>query len=138
MHGDYRLDNVLVDESDRLAAVLDWEMATLGDPLTDVALMLVYHRMATLGVGAEVATASMAPGMPSPDAACERYAARSGRDLSHLGFYEGLAFFKIAVILEGIHYRYVNGQTVGGGFDKVGQAVEPLMALGLDAMRENA
>ncbi len=64
------------------------------------------------------------------------YAAASGRDLSDLGFYIALASFKAAVILEGIHFRYVHGQTVGEGFEEIGTLVEPLVASGLAAMRE--
>ncbi|MEU5994795.1 phosphotransferase family protein [Spirillospora sp. NPDC047418] len=132
VHGDYRLDNLLVDSRDRIAAVLDWEMATLGDPLTDLALLLVY-----MGRGAPVPgarDAAAAPGFPAPDEVVARYAERSGRDLSSIGFYVALACFKLAVISEGIHYRYIHGQTVGQGFGAVGAAVEPLLRSGLAAL----
>jgi aminoglycoside phosphotransferase (APT) family kinase protein len=66
-----------------------------------------------------------------------RYADASGRDLSAMGFYLGLAYFKLAVILEGIYYRYTHGQTVGAGFDTVGPVVEPLIAAGLTSMKEH-
>jgi hypothetical protein len=66
----------------------------------------------------------------------DRYATHSGRDLSEMGFYLGLAYFKLAVILEGIHYRYIQGQTVGVGFGTVGAIVEPLIEAGLTAMKE--
>jgi aminoglycoside phosphotransferase (APT) family kinase protein len=102
-----------------------------------VALLLVYERMAELQGGAAVADASRAPGFLSPDRQLERYAERSGRDLSAMGFYLGLAYFKIAVILEGIHYRHLHGQTVGEGFDEVGAAVEPLLQAGLAAVKED-
>lgn len=130
VHGDYRLDNILTNGDDELAAVIDWEMATLGDPLTDIALLLTYQRLADLGSGG-VSTVSLAPGFLGVDEISERYGERTGRDLTHLGFYEGLACFKLAVILEGIHYRFVHGQTVGEGFDNVGEMVEPLLSLGL-------
>ncbi|GAA1892181.1 phosphotransferase family protein [Lapillicoccus jejuensis] len=133
VHGDYRLDNILTDDADRMAAVVDWEMATLGDPLTDVALLLTYQRVAARGAGG-VSTVSLAPGYLTEDELAQRYAARTGRDLDHLGFYEGLACFKLAVILEGIHYRFVQGQTVGEGFSRVGEMTEPLLALGHEAM----
>ncbi|WP_433479119.1 phosphotransferase family protein [Spirillospora sp. CA-142024] len=132
VHGDYRLDNLLVDSGDRIAAVLDWEMATLGDPLTDLALLLVYMRRQTPVPG--TADASSAPGFPAPDDVLARYARRSGRDVSAIGFYVGLACFKLAVISEGIHYRYIHGQTVGEGFETVGDAVEPLLRSGLAAL----
>ncbi|WP_411282679.1 phosphotransferase family protein [Lapillicoccus sp.] len=137
VHGDYRLDNLLVNPGDEIGAVVDWEMATLGDPLTDVALLLTYHRIADLELGAGVSTASRAPGFVSRDDVVARYGARSDRDLTHLGFYEALACFKLAVILEGIHYRHVHGQTVGEGFSQIGAMVEPLLALGLDSMKEH-
>ncbi|CAN5350668.1 phosphotransferase family protein [soil metagenome] len=135
VHGDYRLDNLLSIPGDEqpVKAVVDWEMATIGDPLTDVALLLVYDKLGTLVGGSAVATASSAPGYPDERAQLERYVSASGRDLPDLGFHLGLAYLKIAVILEGIHHRFVAGQTVGDGFDTVGQAVEPLLAAGLAA-----
>ncbi|RKT87316.1 Predicted kinase, aminoglycoside phosphotransferase (APT) family [Saccharopolyspora antimicrobica] len=135
VHGDFRLDNVLIDGDDRLRAVLDWEMATLGDPLTDLALMVLYARLAGI-VGAGVADASNAPGFLSEDEFVARYDARSGRDLSDLGFYLGLAAFKLAAILEGIHCRHTSGQTVGPGFDRIGEVVHPLLDAGLAALEE--
>jgi len=134
VHGDFRLDNLLVDRDDQVAAVIDWEMATVGDPLTDVALLLVYQRMAELDTGYAVADASTASGFLTDDAMLDRYATASGRDLSEMGFYLGLAYFKLAVILEGIHRRYTEGQTVGEGFDTVGNMVEPLVAAGLNSV----
>lgn len=136
VHGDYRLDNVLTDDQDRSAAVIDWEMATLGDPLTDLALMLLYHRLAEL-VGSAVTDASTAPGFLTETEILAHYGAESSRDLSNLGWYVGLAAYKLAGILEGIHYRYRQGQTVGPGFDQVGEAVYPLLATGLDALKEH-
>ncbi|GAA3547488.1 phosphotransferase family protein [Nocardioides daeguensis] len=139
VHGDFRLDNVLVDTADgtdRATAVLDWEMATLGDPLTDLALMLTYHRLAET-IGEAVADASTAPGFLSEEEIVARYAAASGRDLSGFGWYLGLAAFKLAAILEGIHYRFLAGQTVGEGFDDIGAAIHPLLDAGLTAMKEN-
>ncbi len=135
VHGDYRLDNVLVGPDDNVAAVVDWEMATLGDPLTDVGLLVVYQRMDRLGEGP---MASEAPGYPTEAEILSRYAGFSRRDLPDLGFYIALASFKIAVVLEGIHYRYVHGQTVGEGFGAIGTLVEPLVASGLAAIRKDS
>ncbi len=135
VHGDYRLDNLLTVPGDPqpVKAVVDWEMATIGDPLTDVALLLVYDKLGTLVGGSAVADASSAPGYPDERAQLDRYVAASGRDLPDLAFHLGLAYLKIAVILEGIHHRFIAGQTVGDGFDTVGRAVEPLLAAGLEA-----
>lgn len=113
VHGDCRLDNMLVDGQDRLAAVLDREMATLGDPLTDLALMLACDRLGSVLPGTIVADPSTAPGFLSGDEIVRRYAATSDRDLAHFGFRRGLAAFKLAAILEGIHFRQLNGQTAG-------------------------
>jgi aminoglycoside phosphotransferase (APT) family kinase protein len=137
VHGDYRLDNVLVDtqDGDRITTVLDWEMSTLGDPLTDVAVMLAYQNLALASgpSSGQVTDAPRAPGYLSPDEAVERYASRSGRDVSELGFHLGLAYFKLAVILEGIYFRHAAGQTVGSGFDGIGAMIDPLVRQGLDA-----
>ncbi len=137
VHGDYRLDNLLVDDADRVAAVLDWEMATLGDPLTDVALLVAYGGLSDLDGADVVADAGEAPGFLTPPEMLARYQQRSDRDLSAMGFYVGLAYFKLAVILEGIHYRYTQRKTVGSGFEKVGTIVEPLVSAGLTSLKED-
>ncbi|WP_174547170.1 phosphotransferase family protein [Nocardiopsis dassonvillei] len=124
VHGDYRLDNVLVTSEGRINAVLDWEMATLGDPLVDLGLMLVYQAQ-PVGVGAVPATS--AEGYPSPEELVGMYAAATGRDVSRLGWYVALGCFKLAVIAEGIHFRHSRGLTVGTGFDRIGEVVAPLV-----------
>ncbi|MGW8354245.1 phosphotransferase family protein [Streptomyces wedmorensis] len=136
VHGDFRLDNVLVDGDDRLRAVIDWEMATIGDPVTDLALMLLYIRLARL-VGPGIAPdAGDAPGHLTEAEIVDRYEARGGRDLGDLGFHLGLAAFKLAAILEGVHYRHLSGRTVGPGFDRIGEAIHPLLDAGLAALKE--
>jgi len=134
VHGDYRLDNVLTGADDEVKAVVDWEMATLGDTRTDLALMVVYERLATLPGSQLVSDVSTAPGYPSPDETLARYTAASGRDLGDMGFHLGLAYFKLAVILEGIHFRFLQGATVGEGFEQIGAGFDPLIAAGLDAL----
>ena len=137
VHGDYRLDNVLTestDTTDTIRAVVDWEMATLGDPLTDLAILITYQRLAEGASGETVNDVSRAPGWLSEEEIIARYDAASHRDLTHFGFYLGLAAFKLAAILEGIHYRYLQGQTVGPGFDTVGEAIHPLLDAGLAAL----
>ncbi|QBI54620.1 phosphotransferase family protein [Streptomonospora litoralis] len=130
VHGDYRLDNLLVDADDRITAVLDWEMSTLGDPLTDLALIITYSS-AAMADTSSVSNAHTAEGYPDADEIIARYARGSGRDVSALDWYVGLAFFKLAVILEGIHYRHSKGQTVGENFDRIGDAVPRLVDGGL-------
>ncbi|MCG3755666.1 phosphotransferase family protein [Amycolatopsis sp. Poz14] len=137
VHGDYRLDNVLVDGDDRITAVLDWEMSTLGDPLTDLGLMITYAQRDQLSLPM-VSNASSAPGYPGTDETIARYAQRSGRDLSALDWYVSFAFFKLAVILEGIYFRFQQGKTVGEGFDQIGAAVAPLIEQGAKTLsKEN-
>jgi aminoglycoside phosphotransferase (APT) family kinase protein len=134
VHGDYRLDNVLIGAGLAINAVLDWEMSTLGDPLSDLALMLVYAgRPMMVRDGRPYAPIDV-PGHPGLDEIAEHYAKRSGRDVSDLHWYVGFATFKLAVIMEGVHYRYVHGQTVGEGFETLGAMVAPLVAQGHQAM----
>ncbi len=134
VHGDYRLDNVLITDGCRVGAVLDWEMSTLGDPLSDVALMLVYTQRPLLTLDGQARTPASVEGHPTAADMVARYAARSGRDVSDLGWYTAFAAFKLAVILEGVHYRYVSGQTLGEGFDTVGALVQPLVMQGLSEL----
>lgn len=130
VHGDFRLDNVLVDGADRITAVLDWEMSTLGDPLTDLALLAAYSGPDLPSVPG-VSSVRAAAGHPGVDEIVARYAERSGRDVSALDWYVGFAAFKLAVILEGIHYRFTQGKTVGADFEHIGEAVPALVRAGL-------
>jgi aminoglycoside phosphotransferase (APT) family kinase protein len=135
VHGDYRLDNVLIGEDDKIKAILDWEMSTLGDPLTDLGLLVMYSIPLDLP-NSPISTTASAPGHPAPAELIERYAARSGRDVSSVAWYTAFAWFKLAVILEGIHYRYTLGQTVGGGFDRIGELVPVFIEHGLTTLQE--
>jgi len=134
VHGDYRLDNVIVGPDQQIRAVLDWEMATLGDPLCDVGLLPVYA-LPVPGV-AGVVSDGMGPhnGFPAMESLIQRYADRSGLDVSGLSWYTALGYYKLAVICEGIHFRYAAGQTVGAGFDQIGSIVEPLISAGREAL----
>ncbi|MFE5029566.1 phosphotransferase family protein [Streptomyces sp. NPDC056656] len=139
VHGDYRLDNVLINEDadgvDRIKAVLDWEMSTLGDPLTDLGLLVMYSAKLDLP-DSPVSTTAAAAGHPDPAEIIERYAARSGRDVCAVSWYTAFAWFKLAVILEGIHYRYTLGQTVGAGFDRIGELVPVFIDHGLTTLQK--
>ncbi|MBB5120678.1 phosphotransferase family protein [Streptomyces eurocidicus] len=135
VHGDFRLDNVLIGADDSVRAVLDWEMSTLGDPLTDLGLLVMYSEQEPVP-GSPVGTTRGAPGHPEPAEIVERYAAGSGRDVSALPWYTAFAYFKLAVILEGIHYRYTLGQTVGAGFDRIGALVPLFIDNGLTTLQE--
>ena len=136
VHGDYRLDNCVISHDGHIAAVLDWEMATLGDPLTDVGAQYMYWPdrgvMGASPAGGVASGAVLAlPGFPTRAEAIARYAAKSGRDISNLDFYAALAFFKLAVILEGIHARFLEGGTVGAGFETMAAQVLVLTRQGL-------
>ena len=137
VHGDFRLDNVLIGPELQINAVLDWEMSTLGDPLSDVALMLVYAELPLQVAGGRANAPIQVPGHPTVAEMGARYAERSRRDVSDLHWYVGFAAFKLAVILEGVHYRYVQGQTVGDGFETIGQMVGPLVMRGHEALEAN-
>lgn len=136
VHGDYRLDNALVDgpaERPHISAILDWEMATLGDPLVDLGIFALYWDIADLPGGDGVVPSAVDPaaGYPAFDELADAYAAHSGRTLPDLDWYRAFAAYKLAVILEGIHFRYRAGETVGDGFDRMGGLVEPLAQKGL-------
>jgi aminoglycoside phosphotransferase (APT) family kinase protein len=136
VHNDYRLSNViLTHDLDRIAAVVDWEMATVGDPLADVGLLVVYHTLAAEG---SFVMPRMSPddGFLTPAALLARYQAGSGRDLAEIGWYVGFGYFKLAVVAEGIHYRYLQGKTVGEGFAHFGPAVPDLLARGLGELSD--
>jgi aminoglycoside phosphotransferase (APT) family kinase protein len=136
VHGDYRLDNCLVGADDQIHAVVDWEMATLGDTRTDVALMLVYESLGASAGGDLVSDVAKARGWPGNDQQLAAYTAASGREPGDMGWHLALAYFKLAVILEGIHYRFLQGQTVGEGFDRIGEGFDLIVGAGLDALKE--
>jgi aminoglycoside phosphotransferase (APT) family kinase protein len=130
VHGDFRLDNALarLEPRPEIAAVVDWEMSTLGDPLSDLGLTLVYWAEAADGDRLPVgATITSAPGFHTRREFAERYAELTGFDVADLDFYFAFACFKLAVILEGIHARYLQKATVGEGFDNIGAGVPTLL-----------
>ncbi|MGI5508477.1 phosphotransferase family protein [Streptomyces sp. CA-106131] len=141
VHGDYRLDNVIFAPGDDggpdgIAAVVDWEMCTLGDPLTDLGLLLVYWDERTQDVTGTPHAITANPGFPDRRTVAESYAAATGLDLSELDFYVAFGYFKLAVIAEGIHARYLAGQTVGAGFERAGAAVPYLVESALTAWHD--
>lgn len=139
VHGDYRLDNVVVETgSGRIVSVLDWEMATRGDPLADLASLVVWWEgMRGLDLPVAAVPAEV-PGYPGGEMLLSAYEQESGVDLGRLPWYLSFAFFKIAAIFEGIHYRSAQGLTVGEGFDGLGALVPPLVERGHAALSRSA
>jgi aminoglycoside phosphotransferase (APT) family kinase protein len=135
VHGDYRLDNVVVDPGrGHIVAVLDWEMATLGDPLADLASTVVWWD-GMRGLDSPVAAVPAdVPGYPGSDHLVAAYDRQSRLDLTPLPWYLGFAFFKIAAIFEGIHFRSQQGLTIGEGFERLGDLVPPLVERGHAAL----
>ena len=124
VHGDYRLDNMILTPTGEVAAVVDWELCTLGDPMADVGLLMAYwpdQEQAEVALGQP---ANLAPGFPTREELRARYAELSGRDLSDLGFYVALGYWKLAIILEGVYARYA-----AGGYGKVNDGIEAFARL---------
>jgi len=128
VHGDYRLDNMILAPSGDVAAVVDWELCTLGDPLADVGLLMVYWSQEGDELIPLFDPPTIAAGFPSRDEIRSRYAERSGRDLSQLDFYVALGCWKLAIILEGVYARYAAGQygKLDEGFQEFAKIVERL------------
>ncbi len=134
VHGDYRIDNTILDAEDprQVRAVLDWEMSTLGDPLSDAALMCVY-RDPNFDLILDTPAAWTSPLVPSAEELAHRYSLAARRPLAHWEFYMALAYFKLAIIAAGIDFR---GRVAGGADtpDQVGETVAPLIAAGLQTL----
>ena len=141
MHGDYRIDNTLLDldgpDAPRLAAVVDWELSTIGDPVADVAMMCAYRDPAfDLILGAPAP--GPARGCPTPPASLRAYEAAGGVPLVDLDFHLALAHYKIAVIAAGIDHRHRAGSGSGAGFETAGTAVAPFLEAARSALRSGS
>jgi aminoglycoside phosphotransferase (APT) family kinase protein len=137
VHGDYRLDNMILTPAGEVAAVVDWELCTLGDPLADVGLLMAYwpdRGEETIALGQP---ANLAPGFPTGEELAARYAERSGRDLSQLDFFVALGYWKLAIILEGVYARYAAGGygKVDAGIGEFARLVERLAGAAEEAER---
>lgn len=132
VHNDFKLDNIMLDSSDpgRIVAVFDWDMCTLGDPLSDLGALLTYWTEPKDGPSMQVVAASF---MPVEDTQfltraelVERYAARSGRDVTNIHFYHMLGMFRVIVIIAQIYIRFHRGQTQDQRFASFGELVKNL------------
>ncbi len=137
VHGDYRLGNMVLahDDPGHVVAVLDWEMSTLGDPLSDLGYTLMYWGQ--VGdpdlrlLAHEESRVTARPGFLTRDELVAEYARKSGRNVDAIEFYEIFANYKIGIIMEGIHARYLAGETVGDIFDDAGETAAYMLQNGL-------
>jgi aminoglycoside phosphotransferase (APT) family kinase protein len=142
VHGDYRLDNCMVGPSGEVCAVLDWELCTLGDPLADVGLLMVYWTDPDDASPAGVSGATALDGFLRRDEVLAAYSERSGRDVSAVDYYVAFGYWKLACIIEGVYARYRGGAMGHRGnasdFDVFGQQVLSLVELARNAIERLA
>lgn len=135
IHNDYKLDNVMLDPANpsRISSIFDWEMSTIGDPLLDLGTTLAYwtHVAMPSQDGRRVVPTTL-KGFMSREELLDRYAARTGFDLSVIGWHEAFALFKNAVVLQQIYYRFVKGQTKDKRFELLGMMVDPMIKKGME------
>jgi aminoglycoside phosphotransferase (APT) family kinase protein len=127
VHGDYKLDNVMLDARDvgRIVGVFDWEMSAVGDPLIDLGILLGYWvHTSTVAERDTITAVTNRPGWFTREEILERYNSRTSLDLSRIAFYEVFAVFKLAVVLQQIFFRYQRGQTDDPRFAALGGRVE--------------
>jgi len=131
VHNDYKLDNVMLPlgDVDRIEAVLDWEMTTVGDPLADLGLTLFYWTWAH--------SVSAQQGWHTREQFVSRYSELSGRDVSKISYYEVLGIFKLAVILQQIYFRFRRGQTVDKRFEDFDARVQALVQMAARLAEQN-
>lgn len=140
VHGDYRVDNVIfqLDRGPRIGAVLDWEMATLGDPLADLGMLLLYWCPGDVPPVIDIQRVTEHGGFWTAEQVAAEYQRVSGTPLHDLDAYVVFAHLKLAIIVEGIHARFLAGETVGEGYESVGATVAPLVDRALAIARASS
>jgi aminoglycoside phosphotransferase (APT) family kinase protein len=137
VHGDYRLDNCMVDTDGNVIAVLDWELCTLGDPMADLGLLMVYWVDPEDEFSPLAGPATTLDGFARKGELLARYADLSGRDVSAIDYYTAFGYWKLACILEGVYARYAGGsmgtggagsEVFGGQVVRLGEAAEAALA----------
>jgi aminoglycoside phosphotransferase (APT) family kinase protein len=138
VHGDYHLGNALVDLDGRVRAVLDWELCSVGDPMADVGGMIAYWNELGAGTGGEPGVfrelVTLLPGVPTSAELLEEYARASGRDVGGIGFWVAFAYWKIAIIVEGVYRRWLNDPANGSDAGSLQPAVARLAARAQEAL----
>jgi aminoglycoside phosphotransferase (APT) family kinase protein len=136
VHGDYRMDNVVLADDGSVRAILDWEICTLGDPLADLGLLMVYwaepdDSMAVLGL-----SPTTAPGFATRSQVLDRYGSVSDLDISGVGYYTAFGYWKLACILQGVYARYVAGAGAGdrGSVDAFPAQIGRLFEMAAEAL----
>jgi aminoglycoside phosphotransferase (APT) family kinase protein len=147
VHNDFKLDNLMLadDDPSRVVAVLDWEMSTVGDPLVDVGLALTYWTMqggkkggaASVDQNSSLRAVTSGPGWMTREEIIERYEKKTDRDLSRIAFYEAFARFKVAVVIQQIYFRYVQGQTRDERFRNFDALVKELVREALQLAQQS-
>ncbi len=138
VHGDYRLDNAVLSPDGEVRAVLDWELCTVGDPLADVGLLVAYWNELGAAAGQKSALfrepVTAVAGFPTGAGLAAEYARASGRDLTEIGVWVAFAYWKVAIIVEGVYRRWLNDPENGSGAGELQPAVARLAALARAAL----
>jgi aminoglycoside phosphotransferase (APT) family kinase protein len=136
VHGDYRMDNVVLADDGTVRAILDWEICTLGDPLADLGLLMVYWADATDSTAVLGLSPTTAPGFSTRAEVMEHYGSVSDLDISGIGYYTAFGYWKLGCILQGVYARYVAGAGAGdqGSVDGYPAQVRRLFEMAAEAL----